>query len=495
MNLDELLLNIKTVTFDSLVRQTDVKTDADKAFYAAKGHNIRLTADEFRQRFQVDPGCIWYTPSVSQGSLYFNPDTLAAAPFHLDYLLSGLGSFEEGFYKNIQLIESEVAEGEYMRAIMSLPDTMQLEYFNRLVEKKGSDVPGLYELFTTFYLDSDYGFGEVAPGTLQVILDAKTEKDRERTDAVLRDMPDVLKVYRGGNSASTPYEEAYSWTLDVNVANFFAARRGSDAGYLVEAEVAKKDVIDVFLDDRNEQEVLVDPSKVKVVRELPVHGLEFLKQTLPQVAPMYHKYKDRLMELEFAQDSVEHGYGHEARVMALSLIISQHLRLSLRDREVLAEAAIYHDLRRVNDIDDPQHGKDARAYYHETVGTPNPLVEFLCEFHCRPDEEGYREIRNNRRLSKDRSRAKLLLDVFKDADALDRCRFGLRDLDVNQLRLDISKQLPLVARLCLDQLKVPEKCKECKVSLEEKFQSAKAETGGLTKGNPVRDFVPGYGGR
>ena len=40
-----------------------------------------------------------------------------------------------------------------------------------------------------------------------------------------------------------------------------------------------------------------------------------------------------------------------------------------------------------------------------------------------------------------RKRTWLLYQILKDADALDRVRFGIYDLDVNQLRLPISHKL------------------------------------------------------
>lgn len=193
------------------------------------------------------------------------------------------------------------------------------------------------------------------------------------------------------------------------------------------------------------------------------------------------------MDLVFAQKSEEHGLNHQARVLLLSLIIANEMDLPLRDRRVLATAAIYHDTQRVNDIDDSEHGKSSCDYYHNSVKDPDPLVEFLCEYHCRPDKEGYQEIMNNRKLSKSRSRSKLLIDVFKDADALERVRFGIQALDVNQLRLPISQELSLVARLCKEQIRDLGPQKVARPSLSSQIQSAseKAHLQGITE--PLRD--------
>ena len=472
MSIDDLLLNINMVTFDSLVCQADVKTPEDKHAYAEKGYQISLTADDFRKMFQIDPSCVWFSNSIYSDSFYFNKDSLAAAPLHLEFYLAGIYSDKEKLYRSIASREEEVQTHNYFGSLFSLPDGMRMEYFKMLLQQKGNDIPGLYEMFFSNYVNSDYGFGSMDPDTLSAIVKSKTDADKQLTTQKLAQLPDTLSVYRGGNSASTPYEKAYSWTLDVNVATFFACRRGTQEGYLVEAEVRKQDIIEAFLDDRGEQEIIIAPENTRIINKTPIHGVEFLEQVLPQVAPMYQEYLGRLLDLEFAQNVEAHGYSHEARVMLLSQIIAQEMDLPLRDREILATAALYHDLRRVNNIDDSQHGKDARDYYRATVPNPDPLVEFLCQYHCLPDADGYQEIRHNRKLSKGRTRAKLLIDIFKDADALDRCRFGLRDLDVDQLRLSFSKELPLAARLCYESVRLPEREKQRKASLSSKIASA-----------------------
>lgn len=486
MTVDELLLNVRGVQFSSMVCQTDIQTEEDKAFYNRQGYSIPVTEQELTEKLKLDPACIWYTPSVSDRSLYFNPETLAAAPLHLEMLLEGMypGSIDN-FYKALQGRENDVAAGKYYGSISSLPDAMQMEYFNRLVVKKGPEIPDLYELFFVCYINSDYGFRGIAPETLNAILASKTEKDKAKTMEALEQLPDTLTIYRGGNSASVPYSEAYSWTLDINVANFFACRRGTGEGWIVEAEVAKQDVIDAFLDTRDEKEVFVDPSNVNVRSVTPVFGLDYVKELLPEVRSMYQEYQDKLPELEFAQDSVDHGMVHEARVMLLSLIMAYELDLPLRDWRVLSTAAIYHDTQRVHDDDDIEHGAASREYYHNSVKDPDPLVEFLIEYHSRPDEEGYAEIQNNRKLSKSRTRSKLLFEIFKDADALERVRFGVRALDMKYLRLPISKNLTLAAKMLTESIKTIESQKRSRPTLSSQIQNASVRNAHPASSNQV----------
>lgn len=456
MNKDQLLLNINNVSFNDAVCQTSIQTDSDKESYRKRRYSISLTESEFKSKFpEIDPCCIYYIPSISMECFYFNKETLAVCPFHMDFMLAGFATTPDGVYKAIASREGEAGAGIYEGSIMTLPDRMKLEYFTLLINKKGPNIPGLYNLFFETYINSDYGFAGINKATLDAILSSKTKKDHARTEAVLKDLPDVITIYRGGNTASASYRDAYSWTLDINVANFFASRRGTGTGYIIQAEVIKTDIIDAFLDDRGEQEIIVDPANLRIINELPIHGMGLLETVLANVSPIYLEYKQKMDCLNFAMDSDYHGKPHQARVLLLTQIISELMDLPLYERRLLATAAIYHDTQRVHDNDDEEHGAAAAEYYHDDIENPSYLVEFLCKFHCLPDEQGYAEIQTNKKLRRNKSLATRLYQIIKDADALDRVRFGnIKELDLNQLRLPISKELTLVARICMEQVKI-----------------------------------------
>lgn len=447
VNLYDLLLNVKAVSFEQLVQQTEIVSDADKEHYAAYGYNIPLTVSEFKNHFDLDPSCIWYTPSISQNCLYFNEDTLAAGTFPIELFIYGESLNKKSFYKAIKEREEEVSRKDFTGSLLSLPDAMRLEYFELLIDDFGSQIPDLYNLFFSNYRSVDYGFNHIDPTTLEIILSSKTAVDVQKTEEALRNLPEKVKIYRGGNSESTPFNEAYSWTLDINIANFFACRFGSDTGYIVEGEISKEDIIEAFLNDTDEQEIFVNPQKVKILSEIEIQGQGALVDILPSITPMYHLYRDKLCQLDFAQKSEEHGYDHEARVLLMSLTIAHLLGLPESDMRILANAAIFHDTQRINDDVDVAHGQASRDYYRSLVAAPSPLVEFLCEYHCLPDEAGFKEIAENPLLNQDKNRAEMLFKVFKDSDSLERIRFGIKDLDLNQLRLPVSKGLGLIARM------------------------------------------------
>lgn len=67
-------------------------------------------------------------------------------------------------------------------------------------------------------------------------------------------------------------------------------------------------------------------------------------------------------------------------------------------------------------------------------------VCFLIEYHCLNDTLA-EEYLQSADIIRAKKRTWLLYQILKDADALDRVRFGIYDLDVYQLRLPISHKL------------------------------------------------------
>lgn len=456
MQLDELLLNMKSVRFQDLVCQADVRTDEDKQNYQSKGYMISLTAQEFRERFGIDPHLIWYGPSVLCNCLYFNPTTFAVCPFS-SVLFASMGDGNavadvQSNYEAAQIREQEVANGEYLMSIETLPDGMRMEYFQRLVEQKGDAVPNLYHLFMEFYADSDYGFGSLPAATMEYIIGRKTPAEKGATTRALNKLSDgdTLTVYRGGNSASVPYDKSYSWTLSENVANFFAIRRGDGPAYIAQGEVSKKDVIE-YLNDRNEQEIIVAPAKVQITNVTHLKDWTYLEDAVLNIIPMYYKYRDKLKYVPFYRKSNTHDQIHSLRVLFLCLLIAEELGVDDADQEILAKAAILHDCMRNTDGVEPNHGKRAA----ECIAS-NRILKLLCEYHCLPDEQGYAAIERQPWSTAQKEWATQLFQIFKDADGLDRVRLGniQEEMDLKQYRLPITKKLTLIARLCLEQLQL-----------------------------------------
>lgn len=154
------------------------------------------------------------------------------------------------------------------------------------------------------------------------------------------------------------------------------------------------------------------------------------------------------LQTERLYESRIHGLGHVERVMLLGAIIAMQQGFSVRETELLLIACSYHDIGRINDKRDEEHGKrsadalakmglpgigteelrciQAAVATHSTHDTQ--IDSFAEEYHV-PDE--YTDF--CRRLCKG----------LKDADNLDRVRIG--DLDIGHLRFDESKKMKSVA--------------------------------------------------
>lgn len=455
MNIGELLRNIKDTSFSQIVSQTEVATEAQRVALENQGYSIPLLLAEFIEKFpEIDPENIYYTPVINMPSFYFNKNTLASCPFRVDLMLANIGMITpEGVKAVIAECEAEVDAGRYELSLMNLPDRMKLEYFTKLLEKRSGNATGLYKLFFDIYNEADYGFRGMDKATLGCILGSKTKEDKLRTANAVRDLPETVTIYRGGNTLSAPYKEGYSWTLDINVANFFACKCGEGPGYLVKGKIRKSDIIEAFLDERFEQEIIADPQDVHIYEIIPIYGADRLRELIPAVSRNYRTYYGKMMDLNFTHESEIHGREHTARVLLLTQLIAEMEELCQADKETLAEAAIFHDTRRTHDFDDPWHGIKATEYYRQTTKNPQKMVEILCAYHALPDKEGEEAVNDYFHSHPGRMRAQKLLNIFKDADALDRVRFRqIGEPDLNQLRLPVSQELGLVAKLMLEQL-------------------------------------------
>jgi hypothetical protein len=134
-----------------------------------------------------------------------------------------------------------------------------------------------------------------------------------------------------------------------------------------------------------------------------------------------------------------HGVTHETRVMVLSELLSR-MYLSNNgdhndlDTDVIKIASLTHDVRReCDDRRDPEHGYRAARFYLENIargnGRDHEKVAYLNEWHV-PDDSLVPEMI-------------LELNIFKDADALDRVRAisPHQRTDPKYLRLDYSRDL------------------------------------------------------
>lgn len=154
----------------------------------------------------------------------------------------------------------------------------------------------------------------------------------------------------------------------------------------------------------------------------------------------FFRNKVKNFRTEYIYHSEMHGIFHNIRVAMLSYYISVQLGLSLKEQELMIDAAFYHDIGRINDIDDVFHGNRSASMIDDIIlnqdkqYTDNLKMVITC--HSHEDDEIKNLIQNS---ELDFESTKILVYILKDTDALDRIRFD--GLDPKYLRLDISKTL------------------------------------------------------
>ena len=163
----------------------------------------------------------------------------------------------------------------------------------------------------------------------------------------------------------------------------------------------------------------------------------------------------------FLHRSRLHGVTHTQRVLVHAQRLAGELGWSDADRELVLCAALWHDVGRHGDGVEPEHGAssvaraDACGLTADLAPADAAVVRFAILRHSLPDrgaEEQAAKLASSadeaRRLAEP-ERAMRVLELLKDADALDRVRLGLGECaDPRQLRHEATIELiPFAAAL------------------------------------------------
>lgn len=172
---------------------------------------------------------------------------------------------------------------------------------------------------------------------------------------------------------------------------------------------------------------------------------------------IFEEVMNDVQENYFVNDAI-HGISHNERVAFLAMAIGINENLTGDELKVIIKAALYHDIGRTTAKGRTHGTESARIIAENRDVLANgfddkelALLEFLCSIHSNPDEE----LDNfAKQYSIDISIATKLMNVLKDADALDRVRlprFG--KINEDMLRLDYSRGLVQTAKELLSSYK------------------------------------------
>lgn len=178
------------------------------------------------------------------------------------------------------------------------------------------------------------------------------------------------------------------------------------------------------------------------------------------------EYKEILdtLQVQKLYSSKIHGEYHSEKVGLFAYILANRYELDEVDKQIIMDAAFYHDIGRQSDINETWHGLASANIIDRVITSPIyqdednlELLRAICEAHSRADKDDeltfsyhldYDNI-NDERVEALRKRFNRLNAILKDADALDRNRFsdGYNfGLNEKYLRLEHSKRLVVLSR-------------------------------------------------
>lgn len=457
MNLSEIFKEVKSqISFEDLIPLTDVVTKKDKKNLKEKGYAlIEFTLEEFKEKFKgINPNHIYYSNSISLlNALYIDLDKFVCAslPLYGDNVIgsSNSESDEKALLDIINRYLNAYENKKFNQLLFLCPTPLKMELFFKMMASKKIEHP--YELFIDVYTGAEYDFDKFGIDLITEIYNKRTESELLEFKERIKDLPDNVTIYRGEGDIRRELETCYSWTLDENVANFFATRHSQERARILKGTIAKEDILD-YLTDRNEEEILVNPINIKDVeiKEFPtISNVDTFELMLAQT--VLRENDELIHELYKEKINSEHDENHIKRVLLLACLIYLKSNFEYDFSEELYSAIVFHDAGRDDDYTDEEHGEKSldiyRKYTEENISSD--ITEFLIKYHCIDDKIGIKYIEENFD-KEDINSVKLLYSVIKDADALDRVRFGLGGLDVNFLRNDISKDLIFVAKQLLN---------------------------------------------
>jgi hypothetical protein len=194
-----------------------------------------------------------------------------------------------------------------------------------------------------------YQYGDLIP---KLMLSERPEKERimrysERQ--LLARLPEEVVVYRGYQKN----KKGWSWTLSQWKARWFGTGENPQKQNVVRAKVKKEHIIAVIT-RRNQFECIIDPQNLKGARSFDPK--DWVDEKMIALA-----MRNATTQLEGSLS--HHGLWHWMKVDWNVIQLCKKAKSA--DLAVCRAFAYLHDCRRVNEVDDPEHGNRAAAYAQE----------------------------------------------------------------------------------------------------------------------------------
>lgn len=481
----------------------DVTTEEKKEELRSLGYMVGYTVDEWCETYpKISPEHVICTKSILYPSELMYYDASHGFAFRLfiydRQILTGPFASDE---KRDEASETEKLQDQIVKKIAEMEEAHRKKNYPTLLAPTSSEgsgnmsmwlicdilkadgpSPALYDTFISYYSFSDNGAAtlmERNPNALREIVSGRSARQEKASQDAMADLPGIITIYRGAGTNSTPVNKAISWTTDIGKAYFFASWRydGKEAR-IYTAKVKKEDVIE-YITDRGESEIITFPECILDMTSVGCYTMDDFTSAVIHSVPGYDGTAVNEVcasdILSYVQETYmgrldkegDHDEAHSVRVALLSCFLFRVgviTRIDGKDADKkkeackvykqLLRAAAWHDMGRDDDLSrDGEHGAASYELWRKDSGKDDKVMEFLMTYHCRSDEEAQAYFRKKLSSRKGSDLIWKAYTILKDADALDRCRFGSMSddfVDVKYLRNDEAKLLLPVAMLLVD---------------------------------------------
>ena len=204
--------------------------------------------------------------NLNINDFYKTKDKLYPYCYFKDFILIEIYDMSKKFFNDFRIVEIIKQRNELMNKFLLnkqyekiftfIDKPLRFMFYKSLFDEIPDDQK--YSIFKSVYTSSEYGFNQLSRDLLNKIF---------KYNIVSKEWfkKNIIIIYRGEGERSTDYTKVYSWTTSKKIADFFAHRFDSE-GIIYKAKVKQQDILD-YINDRDEQEILVSPENVYDVEE------------------------------------------------------------------------------------------------------------------------------------------------------------------------------------------------------------------------------------
>lgn len=439
MNINEIFEKANTGNINDLIPIKNIKNPIK--YFKISDTDLLPTYEEVRDLYGQDVAkhCYYFNrlfPEV----VYFNRDTYVIVKLTGAILMQ---TPKEELEKHIESLTKDIKKDGLEKHQFLIPSEFQISLMNYYLNTHSIRD---YSSFIELYMHNEYNFSQLSRDKLNKIFQQPHDRIGQK---FIDSLSDVVTIYRGEGDKSTPVDKALSWTLSKEVAMFFACKNSNTGASIYTAQIKREAILD-YLDDRNEKEILAFPEDVTILNRIDLPSVIEVSETYAQefsnVQYVFQHICEEYNEIlkGILGESKEHDLNHLYRVSILSGMIHELVREdydNLNDTTMVhvMMAGLFHDIGRENDGEDINHGKRSIELLDKHHIHISKDMRQIIEYHCLDDSL----------LPECSLQTKTLYQILKDADALDRVRFGIRALDMSYLRVETSKSLVFFAHQLL----------------------------------------------